>query len=199
MAASMAGRISKSHLLLNTLSRSKVTIPERFKEGWPGKAGAYIANIFRDYKGATLEIFTDARDRPIKAAIYATLVSCTAIAAWNNPDKKSYEKAILNASNDLALLSDAIRNKASDRHLQEVMRLRNEGRIRQLNLVVCSVMWRDDYGPLLGLYDSQCEYLRPGWRDFDKRVLDVGFMNRWYYLDKAMVEYDVNEEEFANS
>ncbi|XP_022087274.1 mitochondrial import inner membrane translocase subunit Tim29-like [Acanthaster planci] len=199
MAASIALQKFRGRMLMNGMFRSKVTLPQRLKEGWFGKAGTYIANILRDYKGATLDIFTDARERPIKATIYIAILGSAAIAAWNNPDEQSYDRSLLDARNDVLLLSDPIRNRASDRHLQGLMELRNQGRIRRLNLVVCCVMWRDDYSKALGRYDSQCEYLRPSWRDFNQRVLDVGLMNRWYYLEKAMVDYDVNDEEFATT
>ncbi|XP_071799788.1 mitochondrial import inner membrane translocase subunit Tim29-like [Asterias amurensis] len=196
MAASMVVRKLKVGVFRNAFSRSKVSVPERFKEGWVGKASTYVSNVARDYKGATVDIFTDARARPVKAAVYATAFCCSVVALWNNPDEKSYHVSLQNACNDVLLLSDAIRNPKTNAYIQSLMMLRNEGQIRRMNLVVCSIMWRDNYSKEVNLYDSQCDYMKPGWRDFDKRILDVGFMNRWFFLEKNMVDFDINEEEF---
>ncbi|NWR81203.1 TIM29 translocase, partial [Centropus unirufus] len=47
------------------------------------------------------------------------------------------------------------------------------------------------------LYRARCRYLEPRWRDFPSRLLDVGFLGRWWVLAARLRDCDINEEEFA--
>ena len=149
-----------------------------------------------DYKAAVSDIFTDAKNYPYRATFYITTLACATYAWTQNPDEKDFDKALLDSSNDLVLLSDAIRNPDSDAHIQKVTTLRNEGVLRRMSLGVCSVMWRDNYDKNLALYDAKCDHLQVKWRNFHERILDVGFMNRWWYLNRAMEDYDINYREW---
>ncbi|NXW83681.1 TIM29 translocase, partial [Alopecoenas beccarii] len=46
-------------------------------------------------------------------------------------------------------------------------------------------------------YAQRCRYLRPRWWEAPRRVLDVGFLGRWWVLSWRCRDYDVNDEEFA--
>ncbi|NWX05666.1 TIM29 translocase, partial [Caloenas nicobarica] len=46
-------------------------------------------------------------------------------------------------------------------------------------------------------YAQRCQYLRPPWWEAPRRVLDVGFLGRWWLLRRRLRDYDVNDEEFA--
>ncbi|NXG60978.1 TIM29 translocase, partial [Hemiprocne comata] len=50
--------------------------------------------------------------------------------------------------------------------------------------------------PEVSLYSSRCRHLRRRWRDFPGSVLDVGFLGRWWGLERELRDCDVNEEEF---
>ena len=59
-------------------------------------------------------------------------------------------------------------------------------------------MWSDNYAPECGLYKSQCEYLKPSyfaWLDSD-RLVDIGFLDKWWLAHKAMTDYDINPGEW---
>ena len=50
--------------------------------------------------------------------------------------------------------------------------------------------------------DNECKeygrvFLSPRWVEYVDRVVDVGFMGRWWRMEEAMLEYDVNEEEWT--
>ncbi|NWX22700.1 TIM29 translocase, partial [Aegotheles bennettii] len=47
------------------------------------------------------------------------------------------------------------------------------------------------------LYAARCRCLRPRWRDRPGALLDVGFLGRWWVLERRLRDCDVNEEEFA--
>ncbi|NXB21977.1 TIM29 translocase, partial [Rhagologus leucostigma] len=49
------------------------------------------------------------------------------------------------------------------------------------------------------LYSALCPHLRPRLRDdFGALLLDVGFLGRWWLLEEALRDCDVNEEEFGH-
>ncbi len=149
-----------------------------------------------DYKAATKDIFTDAKNYPYRATFYITTLTCATYAWTRNPSDIDFDSTLLDASNDLVLLSDAIRNPDSDAFIQRCTVLRNEGVLRRMNLLVCSVMWWDNYDKDLALYDAQCDHLKVKWRNFQERILDVGFLGRWWYLNRAMEDYDINYKEW---
>lgn len=78
------------------------------------------------------------------------------------------------------------------------MKLRNEGRLRHLSVGVFTLVYRSDFDPDAMLYEAQCSSLSVPWRELPQRVLDVGFLGRWWILDSKMKDYDVNEEEFKH-
>lgn len=157
-----------------------------------------MLQIMRDYKSSTVNIFTDIRDRPIKASVYITSLCVAGYLCSTNPDENSFDRALVNASNDLLQVSDLVRNQISDMHLQSLLEMRNKGVLRRMNLGVCSIIWRDNYGANLGLFDSSCKHLKVPWKEFPKRIIDVGIHERWLYIERAMIDYDVNENEFED-
>ncbi|PIK40313.1 hypothetical protein BSL78_22841 [Apostichopus japonicus] len=160
------------------------------------KFGDYVLQIMRDYKSSTMDIFKDARDRPIKAAFYITGLSAIGYLGSTNPDEDSFDRALVDASNDLLQVSDLVRNQTSDSHTQDLLEMRNKGVLKRMNLGVCSIMWRDNYSRNLSLFDSTCTHLKVPWKEFPERIVDIGVHGRWLQLEKAMIDYDVNENEF---
>ncbi|KAJ0058342.1 hypothetical protein NL108_013289, partial [Boleophthalmus pectinirostris] len=106
--------------------------------------------------------------------------------------------ALLDRSNQLALLSPWIRNGASDLHVQNLVKLRNQGCLRHLSLGLFSVVYSADFDPQNALYEAACPDLSVPWRELPGRVLDVGFVGRWWVLDKKMEDFDVNEAEYKH-
>ncbi|NWT19780.1 TIM29 translocase, partial [Vireo altiloquus] len=49
------------------------------------------------------------------------------------------------------------------------------------------------------LYSALCPHLRPRlWDLGGSALLDVGFLGRWWMLEEALRDCDVNEEEFGH-
>ncbi|NXG03338.1 TIM29 translocase, partial [Sakesphorus luctuosus] len=47
------------------------------------------------------------------------------------------------------------------------------------------------------LYSALCPHLRPrGWQ-LAGQVVDVGFLGRWWALERALRDWDINEAEFV--
>ncbi|NXY17266.1 TIM29 translocase, partial [Atrichornis clamosus] len=56
----------------------------------------------------------------------------------------------------------------------------------------------DPHGRDPALYSALCPHLRPRAWDLRGLLLDVGFLGRWWLLEEALRDCDVNEEEFRN-
>ncbi|XP_070837550.1 mitochondrial import inner membrane translocase subunit Tim29 [Chaetodon trifascialis] len=168
---------------------------ERLKKS---KAGVWCRSLFSDYKEACREMVVGAWERPVKASVYMTLLGGTWACFHTKPDQSSFEAVLLECSSQLGLLSPWIRNATSDGHVQSLVKLRNEGRLRHVGLGLLSLVYCADYDPDATLYEAQCSNLSVPWRELPQRVLDVGFVGRWWILDSKMKDYDVNEEEFKH-
>ncbi|XP_040917654.1 mitochondrial import inner membrane translocase subunit Tim29 [Toxotes jaculatrix] len=162
------------------------------------KAGVWCRSLFSDYKEACREMVVGAWERPLKASVYVSLLGGAWACFHTTPDQSSFEAALLERSNQLALLSPWIRNATSDGHVQSLVKLRNEGRLHHASLGLLSLVYRASYDPDVTLYEAQCSNVSAPWLEFPKRVLDVGFAGRWWILDLKMKDYDVNEDDFKH-
>ncbi|KAJ8385863.1 hypothetical protein AAFF_G00179290 [Aldrovandia affinis] len=162
------------------------------------RAGAWCRGLLTDYKEACREAVVSAWERPFKASVYLGLLGGAWACCLTNPDDTSFEALLLESANQLGLLSPWIRSGISDGHVQSLVQLRNEGRLRYASLGVASLTYRADYDPTVSLYEARCSFLSVPWVELPDRVLDMGFAGRWWVLDSKMKDYDINEEEFKN-
>nr|ACQ58475.1 C19orf52 [Anoplopoma fimbria] len=151
-----------------------------------------------DYKEACREIVVGSWERPVKASVYASLLGGALACFYTKPDHLSFETTLLECSNQLGLLSPWIRNGTSDGHVQSLVKLRNEGRLQHASLGLLSLVYRSEYDPDTTLYEAHCSNLSAPWRELPQRILDVGFVHRWWVLNSKMKDYDVNDDEFKH-
>ncbi|KAF3845825.1 hypothetical protein F7725_002903 [Dissostichus mawsoni] len=167
---------------------------ERLKKS---KVGVWCRGLFTDYKEACREVVG------IVGATNQSLHICLS-AGWDlglflHPTRPAGLRShLLDCSGQLGLLSPWIRNGTSDGHVQSLVKLRNEGRLHVLSLGILALAYQADYDPDASLYEAQCSNLSVPWRELHERVLDVGFMGRWWVLQSKMKDYDVNEEQFKD-
>ena len=177
----------------------KLTRRQRLKTWFKSRPGAvknYLKMVKEDYSEALKEVTDGARARPVKASIYASILGFCLYANHLNPDELSFKENYISNCQELSQVGDPIRNPASQRLIDYVSRAYNAGLVRRLNLGVCSLMWVDDYDEGLGLYAAQCDYLKPSWADMRHRVVDVGFLGRWWISEKKMEQFDINALEW---
>ncbi|XP_033827511.1 mitochondrial import inner membrane translocase subunit Tim29 [Periophthalmus magnuspinnatus] len=168
---------------------------ERVKQS---KAGVWCRSLLSDYKEACREVVVGARERPLKASVYLGLLGGAYACFSTRPDQSSFQATLLDRSNQLALLSPWIRNAASDLHVQNLVKLRNQGCLHHLSLGFVSLVYSSDFDPQSALYEAACPNLSVPWRELPERVLDVGFAGRWWVLDRKMEDFDVNEAEYKH-
>ncbi|XP_075999360.1 mitochondrial import inner membrane translocase subunit Tim29 [Genypterus blacodes] len=162
------------------------------------KAGVWCRSLLSDYKDACRDIVVGAWERPVKASVYAVLLGGACACFHTKPDYTSFKTTLLDCSNQLGLLSPWIRSATSDGHVQNLVRLHNEGRLRHASLGLLSLVYCADYDPNATLYEAQCSNLSIPWRELPQRVLDVGFAGQWWMLLSKMKDYDINQDEFKH-
>lgn len=131
--------------------------------------------------------------------LFSILVIGTAIyGAATNPDERSYREVVLQATDEMILISDPIRNPVAEQKLKFIHSCYNEGLIRHLSLGIFSVIWLENFDKSCAVYPSQCYYLQPGILDFHTRIIDIGFFGHWWKIYSDMKDYDVNPSEFSS-
>lgn len=95
-------------------------------------------------------------------------------------------------------VGESVRNPVAVKHIKFLEKCYNENVVRYMNLGILSFIWVDDYDNTCANYRATCSYLRPRYMTFYQRIIDVGFLNRWWISEEKMRDYDVNEEEFKN-
>ena len=113
------------------------------------------------------------------------------------PSEVTFRQQLICNANELQMVSDSIRNPHSNEHLQRLIELRNCGRLRYLSLFVCSFIWADNFDPEVDIYEAHCSYVTVGWTELPKKIIDIGFWNRWWFMSKAMENYDINPTEWG--
>ncbi|XP_055519836.1 LOW QUALITY PROTEIN: mitochondrial import inner membrane translocase subunit Tim29 [Leucoraja erinacea] len=162
------------------------------------RVGVWMWSLVADYREACKEIVVGARDNPWKASLYCLLLGGAATCAYYNPSEKSFQESLLESSNQLLVLSPLVRSCHADRHIQKLVTIKTQGRLRHVSLGVFSLVYTAPYDPDTSIYGAHCEYLRPRWSDFPDRVLDLGFLGKWWVLVSKMKDWDINDDEFAH-
>lgn len=177
----------------------KIRLPKRLSGGRIEKWVNYWENVAQDYKEVTREAIKESRQKPFKAATYISLLAGILYAIKDNPDELEFQDALQTYMNESQMLSDKIRNKEVDDHFNYIRQCYNHGLIRRLNIYVCTFLWVDNYGKDHGIYKAQCSYLKPQYLTFHERILDVGFMGRWWIIGKMREDFDINVHEWNDN
>ncbi|KAI4497006.1 hypothetical protein M0802_007954 [Mischocyttarus mexicanus] len=171
-------------------------MPKRFKGTMVERWGNYWKNLFIDYKEAITNAANDCRERPIRATIYTTVLASAYYLCKHNPDEESFRNDILLNATMLVLVGENVRNEKSVEHIELLERYYNEGIIRRLSFGIFSVIWLDDYHHDCYLYKTVCPYLGVHYLKFLERIIDIGFLDSWWILERKMINYDINDNEF---
>jgi len=172
--------------------------PDKFKGGIIEKWKDYCVGLVRDYK-VTFQEIGALRKKPVKASIIITTLGSTAYCVKTNPTERDYKVNFMHCGLDLLEVSDSLRNSGSENLYNYISKAYSANLIRRLNLGIGSIIWVDDYAPELGLYAAKCDYLQPSWLDIRYRILDIGFIGRWWLSHRKMVDYDVNDKEWTST
>lgn len=158
----------------------------------------YIKNLAKDYKSSIVDAVKDCRSNPIRATIYASLAAGVVFAAASNPTIESYEEELVRLQCSIGLLSARIRNRVTTERVEYLSRLRGTGRLRRVNLVLCSVLLAEPSAQQVASFASTSPLARPTLRErlAAGDLLDVGVCGRWLYISDYWRDYDVNADEW---
>ena len=143
-----------------------------------------------------MEAVQDAKQHPIKTSVYLASLSVAAYFVKTNPTKWQFESQVTQCANDLAVVGDPIRNPSSDKHIQHLVCCANAGLLRRTTFGVFSVMWTDNYDSAVDVYEARCKLLKVGWFEWPERIVDIGVLGRWRWLEQSMMDYDINPTEW---
>ena len=94
-------------------------------------------------------------------------------------------------------MSKLNKNKISQEYCDRVTKCYNEGTLRFTNLQFATIVWEDNFDSNSGLFEAQCEYLKPTYRDMvTDRLIDVGIHGNWKISEQIMKDYDININEW---
>ncbi|XP_011256208.2 mitochondrial import inner membrane translocase subunit Tim29 [Camponotus floridanus] len=172
-------------------------MPEKIKGTFLERWANYWHTLYKDYKGVAIDAVIDCKKRPVRAAIYTTFLGGCFYSSRCNPDETTFREQLIQSSIKLIQVGEPIRNPVSVQHIQWLEQCYNEGLVRTLNLGILSLIWLDNYDKDCSLYKAVCPYLKPRFVTFHERVVDIGFLNKWWLLERKMKDYDINEAEFS--
>ncbi|XP_051171405.1 mitochondrial import inner membrane translocase subunit Tim29 [Leptopilina boulardi] len=177
---------------LQTQTQPSVQPKEKFIQRW----GKYWKSLYLDYRDVAIDVGKEFRNKPLKCSSYVAALGSLYFLSQHNPDMSSYRDQLLNNESKLTQVAQHLRNSESENYVTWVEQCYNEGIIRELNLGIISFIWLDNYDENSAVYKAKCSYLKPQYLTFYKRIIDIGFMDKWWLLEDKMHDYDVNIAQF---
>lgn len=171
-------------------------VPERFKKTVVEKWMLYWKGLLTDYRDVFLDVGKQIREKPIRASIYGAIGSSAVYSFKHNPSEADFIQQLRSHNAKLVLVDPACQNPISSQYLTFLERCYNEGIVRRLSVGIFSLIWLDNFDRALGLYKATCSFTKPDLLTWHHRIIDVGFMDKWWKIDKQMIDYDINNDNF---
>ena len=192
MAASGARSVLKAFGQINrTLLPQMQTIRE-------SKLGKPFYLIYVDYKNVFFDFCQFIYKKPLKAARNFSVLGVLAGIWYTNPEGDTYAAQLMENANTLSLLSNKVRNPKCNETIQQLVTLNSENRLTVHNFGLFSLVRQKEHDDTSCVYEEKCYYLKERWLYMYKDIVDVGLLGKWYFLEKAMVDFDVNDVELPN-
>lgn len=198
--------ISQSYTTNSSLVKTKLNtvqnrftnfeIPERFKGTLVEKWMLYWKGLFNDYRDVFLNVGKQIKEKPIRASIYGALGGSAVYSFKHNPSETDFIEQLRSHNAKMVLMDPVCHNPTSSQYLIFLERCYNEGIVRRLSVGVFSMLWLENYDRALNLYKATCSFTKPDLLTWHNRVIDIGFLDKWWKIDEKMIDYDINEENF---
>lgn len=172
--------------------QNRVKFPEKLKGTIVEKWANYWKNLFIDYRQMLQDLRTDIQDDPQKAIIWTTGLTTLYALARNNPTEMDFKDNLKRITNDVILVSDDCRNPKSIDYLNFIQTCYNEEVIHYRSFGIISFMYTTDLNDSCDLYKAHCQYLQPSYMSMLSRIIDIGFMGKWWNTHIKTTNYDVN-------
>jgi hypothetical protein len=166
----------------------------------------YLKTIYRDYKDVAVHTVKTANDKPFTALGYGLLLSALLVFYKKNPSMQDYVDVRRDMFNEI-LMCGSTYSKRSHFYLKELNRLDNLEQLEYRSFVLFSVIMVKKFSARDATYEKNCAQLNTPNKYsifnlpnrtllFISRIIDVGFCDEWYFLNKNMRDFDVDEQEW---
>lgn len=177
---------------------SRFAFPDRFRGTFVERWKQYWESVAKDYYESTMGIGTYVKENPYKSSLVTVITGCAYYCASTNPDDNSYRSRLIDSTNSMLYVPSTVRNQSTVKQLEYLEKCYNAGVVKRLNLILFSVIWIDEFNDNIQVYKANCKYLKPSIFSVHQRAVDIGFLATWWNLEKLMVDYDVNPEEWKD-
>lgn len=127
------------------------------------------------------------------------MLSTLAIVSQLRPSYDDYRNSLLLKALDIWSVPASIRNKNSFSYINNLVRLESEKKLRYINLGLVTIIWRDDYNSDSRVYKCICPFTTADYRSMSSRIIDWGFCGRWGGLENAMLDYDIDSDQWPTA
>lgn len=182
----------------NVNAEVKDTYLKQFKE--------YVKLVINDYKTVATETLVSCKERPIKASIYGVTIGSMVGLYHTVPTYRDFSEIRKQYANELSLVGSAY-NRKTEYYLDSLNKLENIGKLEYKSYVFFSLICVKDFSKDTQNYEDQCAALNSPskynifnqsnkFMRFLSRVVDIGAANRFYFLDKHFIDYDIDDREW---
>jgi len=175
-------------------------LPQKLKGGRIEKWADYWVNLSVDYRDSFKTIGQQMRDNPAKASVYISAVVFGIHSCRTNPNERDLRNSLVDNLNGVAMMSPAQRSPTANAKLCHIVDCFNNDTLRYQSLGLFSIVWEDNYNSDCAAYKATVGHLKPKYATFlQERVLDVGFLGKWWYSSQLLGQVDVNELEWDSN
>ena len=151
-----------------------------------------ISKILKDYADTINSSRYILRAHPMICSGLTSALLLFLVLSYHCPDNDSFSNLIISNVNEISQISPKLRNFETEQKLFCLMRLNDEAKLCTFSFGPCRLAYMLRTSPNTNLYYLSYNLLNPSIISYD-RLLDVGFMNTWWYIKRIMVDFDVND------
>ena len=159
----------------------------------------YLNSYYQDYKAVAVETKNDIKSHPIKASFCLLGFGILGFFHKTVPDEASFLDKFLESTTELAIVGEKIRNPETVAFMRSIVQHQNKERLHYTNFGLFSIVWFSDHGNGVDLFEAHCQHLQPKWRQYRDRIVDVGVLGQWVWIQQYMHDYDINPDEWGET
>ncbi|UMM34604.1 hypothetical protein L5515_007604 [Caenorhabditis briggsae] len=141
----------------------------------------YFQRMGNDYATVARETAAGAKERPLKAGIVLSGLGFLTYAYRTNPTELEMLDYLCERRQQMVLVPNTEHNPTTTKELVSRDFLLSQKRLHHYNL------W------FFSLLDSNLKDWP--WTELWRNIVDVGALGKWYWMDNAFVDYDINTDE----
>lgn len=182
----------------------------------------YIKLLAQDYATSGRDALEHIRNNTFRSFLWFTGLCSFGTTITLCPNEEHYFQTLIASCVDVWEVPVTLQNPETTSHVHRCLDSWSRERLRVSYLGFCSVVWQDDRTKRCQLFSEACKYSFPanGGGEFTglvrlllydrlqesglqrisnivaNRLLDIGFMGRWWIISSKMQDYDVNPGEW---